>query len=89
MAAAGGAPRRADVTTTELIGGVERRELVLADYDDAWPATYGEHALRAFDAQAVDYLMKPVDEDRLAATLDRVRQRLAERRSAEGADALV
>ena len=46
MAAAGGAPRRADVTTTELIGGVERRELVLADYDDAWPATYGEHALR-------------------------------------------
>ena len=27
---------------------------------------YGEHALRAFDAQAVDYLMKPVDEDRLA-----------------------
>ena len=28
---------------------------------------YGEHALRAFDAQAVDYLMKPVDEDRLAA----------------------
>ena len=29
---------------------------------------YDEHALRAFDAQAVDYLMKPVDEDRLAAT---------------------
>ena len=29
---------------------------------------YDEHALRAFEAQAVDYLMKPVDEDRLAAT---------------------
>ena len=27
---------------------------------------YGDHALRAFEAQAVDYLMKPVDEDRLA-----------------------
>src|SRR4026207_2494738 len=26
----------------------------------------GEHARRAVDAQAVDYLMKPVDEDRLA-----------------------
>ena len=36
---------------------------------------YGDHALRAFDAQAVDYLMKPVEEDRLADTLDRVRQR--------------
>src|ERR671921_421984 len=49
---------------------------------------YGDHALRAFDAQAVDYLMKPVDEDRLAATMDRVRQRLAERRSAEEAERL-
>ena len=34
---------------------------------------YGEHAIRAFEAQAMDYLMKPVEEDRLAATLDRVR----------------
>ena len=49
---------------------------------------YGDHALRAFEAQAVDYLMKPVDEDRLAATLDRVRQRLAEKRSAEEAERL-
>src|SRR5215211_717208 len=44
---------------------------------------YGDHALRAFESQAVDYLMKPVDEDRLAATMDRVRQRLAEKRGAE------
>src|SRR5919112_1417921 len=44
---------------------------------------YGDHALRAFDAQAVDYLMKPVDEDRLAATMDRVRQRLSEKRGVE------
>ena len=49
---------------------------------------FGEHALRAFDAQAVDYLMKPVDEDRLAATMDRVRQRLSEKRSAEEAERL-
>jgi two-component system LytT family response regulator len=49
---------------------------------------YGDHALRAFDAQAVDYLMKPVDEDRLAATMDRVRQRLAEKRSAGEAERL-
>ena len=42
---------------------------------------FGEYALKAFDAQAVDYLMKPVDEERLAATIDRVRQRLTEKRS--------
>ena len=44
---------------------------------------YGDHALRAFEAKAVDYLMKPVEEDRLADTLDRVRERLAEKRGAE------
>jgi len=49
---------------------------------------YGDHALRAFEAQAVDYLMKPVDEARLADTLDRVRQRLAEKRGVEEADRL-
>jgi two-component system LytT family response regulator len=49
---------------------------------------YGDHALRAFEAQAVDYLMKPVEEDRLAATLDRVRQRLNEKRGAEEAGRL-
>lgn len=44
---------------------------------------FSDHAIRAFEAQAVDYLMKPVEEDRLADTMDRVRQRLAEKRSAE------
>jgi two-component system, LytTR family, response regulator len=49
---------------------------------------YSDHALRAFEAQAVDYLMKPVEEDRLADTLDRVRLRLSEKRSAEEAGKL-
>ena len=43
---------------------------------------YEEHAIRAFEANAVNYLMKPVDEDKLADTLDRVRTRLAEKSSA-------
>ncbi len=41
---------------------------------------YSDHAIRAFEAQAVDYLMKPVEEARLADTLDRIRQRLNEKR---------
>jgi len=45
---------------------------------------YSDHALKAFEAQAVDYLMKPVEESRLADTLDRVRQRLTEKRGGRG-----
>src|ERR1044071_8529240 len=49
---------------------------------------YSDHALRAFEAQAVDYLMKPVEEARLADTLDRVRQRMAEKSSIGEAEKL-
>ena len=49
---------------------------------------YEEHAIRAFEANAVNYLMKPVDEDKLADTVERVRNRLAEKRSAEEAEKL-
>ena len=49
---------------------------------------YGDHALRAFETQAVDYLMKPVEESRLADTLDRVRQRLSEKQSVGEAEKL-
>ncbi len=38
---------------------------------------YGDHALAAFDAGAVDYLMKPVDPERVAQTVARLHQRKA------------
>ena len=50
---------------------------------------YEEHAIRAFEANAVNYMMKPVDEDKLADTIERVRQRLAEKKSAEDAEQLL
>jgi len=49
---------------------------------------YSDHAIRAFEAQAMDYLMKPVEESRLADTIERVRQRLAEKRGAEEVEKL-
>jgi len=39
---------------------------------------YDDHALAAFDAGAVDYVLKPVDDERLAQTLARLRGRLAQ-----------
>jgi len=50
---------------------------------------YSDHAIRAFEADATDYLLKPVEEDRLADTLERVRQRLAEKRSTQEAGRLM
>ncbi|WP_062733263.1 LytR/AlgR family response regulator transcription factor [Sphingobium abikonense] len=49
---------------------------------------YSDHAIRAFEAQAVDYLMKPVEEGRLADALDRVRQRLTEKRQVQEVEKL-
>ena len=43
---------------------------------------YDHHAIRAFDANALDYLVKPFSDARFDATLARVRTRLQERRAA-------
>jgi two-component system LytT family response regulator len=42
---------------------------------------FDEHAIKAFELNAIDYLLKPYDKDRLRKTLDRLR----ERRGQEGA----
>lgn len=49
---------------------------------------YGDHALAAFDAGAVDYLMKPVDPARLAQTVARLSERLAPTSTGPGPVAL-
>lgn len=38
--------RRRDVTSTEIVGGVEKRELVIVDYDPSWSAAFAEHEHR-------------------------------------------
>ncbi|HET9325815.1 MAG TPA: LytTR family DNA-binding domain-containing protein [Candidatus Eisenbacteria bacterium] len=53
---------------------------LLESLDDApqvvFTTAHDEHALRAFDLGALDYLLKPIAPVRLAQALDRVRQRL-------------
>jgi DNA-binding LytR/AlgR family response regulator len=46
---------------------------------------FDAYAVEAFEAQAVDYVLKPVQPERLARTVQRVQQVLAQRQPAAGA----
>jgi len=47
---------------------------------------YDQYALRAFDANAIDYLLKPYDQQRLQRALQRLRERLSQRGGAHAQD---
>ena len=73
--------------------GLEAAQALAEDWPEATPlpllvfvTAYDDHALQAFEAQAVDYLVKPLDRQRLAACVARLQARLAAR-SAEQAPA--
>src|SRR2546426_9567481 len=40
----------------------------------AFVTAHDEHAVRAFEVNAVDYILKPVDSARLSQTIDRVKE---------------
>ena len=42
---------------------------------------FDQYAVNAFDVHAVDYVLKPVDEDRLRAAVDKVREQLDQQRA--------
>ena len=65
--------------------GFEVARSLLERADDApmvvFVTAYDQHALEAFEVNAVDYLLKPVDPGRLQDALARVRRRVATGRS--------
>ena len=50
----------------------------------AFVTAFDDHAIEAFELNAIDYLLKPVQRERLQATIDRVRERLDGREPYEG-----
>src|SRR5579885_3677570 len=69
-----------DVQMPELNG----LEVIAEVGADRMPLTvfvtaYDEHAIRAFEANALDYLLKPFSDERFEATMARVRARMDER----------
>lgn len=47
---------------------------------------YDEYALRAFEANAIDYLLKPIDADRLSESIDRAEELAASRTASQVTD---
>ena len=58
------------------LDGFEVLELIDPSIAVIFVTAYDQYAMRAFDANAVDYLLKPFSQDRFRKALDRVRQRL-------------
>jgi two-component system LytT family response regulator len=58
------------------LDGFEVLELIGSDIATVFVTAYDQHALRAFEVHAVDYLLKPVAPDRFEAALERAKQRL-------------
>jgi two-component system, LytTR family, response regulator len=52
------------------------------DIEIVFVTAYDEHAVRAFDVRAIDYLLKPFDEPRFRTAIERARAAVAARRSA-------
>jgi len=50
---------------------------------------YSEHAIEAFEREAVDYLLKPVQDDRLKQTIDRLQSRLGAKEPAANLESLL
>ncbi len=58
------------------LDGFEVLELIGEGVAVVFVTAYDEHALRAFEVHAVDYLMKPFRAERFEAALDRAKQRI-------------
>jgi two-component system LytT family response regulator len=61
------------------LDGFEVLELLGRDVAVIFTTAFDKYALRAFDVHAVDYLLKPFSEERLAEALARARERVAAR----------
>ena len=68
----------------ELLAQVPSESMPLVVFVTA----YDQYAIRAFDARAVDYLLKPIDDERFDATLEKVRTYIRTRDAIQQRDRL-
>jgi two-component system response regulator LytT len=80
-----------DVQMPGLTGFEVARRLLKGGFEShlVFVTAYDQHAIEAFDVNAVDYILKPVESERLETAIERVRKRVQPERGAarpSGAD---
>jgi two-component system LytT family response regulator len=68
-----------DVQMPKLTG-FDVLELIGTDIPVIFVTAYDQHAMRAFEVHAVDYLLKPVGRERFEAALTRAKERVTEKK---------
>ena len=73
-----------DVQMPGLTGFEVARRLLKGGFEShlVFVTAYDRHAIEAFDVNAVDYILKPVESERLETALERVRKRMQPERAA-------
>jgi DNA-binding LytR/AlgR family response regulator len=71
------------------LSGIEAARCMAGHTQIVFVTAYEQYAVKAFEQGAIDYLVKPFDEARLAETVQRLRQRLAPPAAVAGPDATV
>ena len=61
------------------LNGFEVLELLGREVAVVFATAFDEHAIKAFEVNAVDYLLKPVSPERVSAALEKARKRVAAR----------
>src|ERR1700682_512245 len=61
------------------LDGFEVLELIGDEFAVVFVTAYDQHALRAFEVHAVDYLLKPFSAERFEAALDRAKGRIGQK----------
>lgn len=62
------------------------RAAVAAKSQVVFTTAYDEYAVRAFEAGAVDYLLKPLQPERMQRAIERIRERLRDARDADAGE---
>jgi DNA-binding LytR/AlgR family response regulator len=71
------------------MSGVDAARCMVGRTQIVFVTAYEQYAVKAFEQGAIDYLVKPFDEARLAETVQRLQQRLQPRTAAPAADGAV